>query len=142
MGGKEGGLIGWCPSFRMAPTSTIYIVDDDDSVRRSLARLMRSAGYAVEAFACVEKLLSIEHFQPRSCVVADVRMAGGSGLELPKRLRERNSLVPVIIVTADDREDMRGEARAAGVASFFRKPVDDQALIDAIEWAIHEQVGP
>jgi FixJ family two-component response regulator len=120
----------------MQPPVTIYIVDDDESMRRALARLMQSAGYATATFASLGELLATEHFHEPACVIADVRMPGGSGLDLPERLRDCGSWLPVIIVTAHDTEQMRAEARRAGVAGYFRKPVDDQALIDAIEWAL------
>jgi FixJ family two-component response regulator len=120
---------------RQAP-ATIYIVDDDESMRRSLARLMKSAGYATATFRSVGELIATERFAEPACVIADGRMLGGSGLELPRKLRARGSSLPVIILTAHDTEEMRAEARQAGVAGYFRKPVDDQALIDAIEWAL------
>jgi FixJ family two-component response regulator len=125
------------------PPVTIYIVDDDESMRRALARLMQSAGYATATFASVGELLATERFHEPACVIADGRMPGGSGLDLPKKLRDRGSWLPVIILTAHDTEQMRAQARQAGVAGYFRKPVDDQALIDAIEWALsgrHESV--
>jgi FixJ family two-component response regulator len=118
---------------------TIYIVDDDESMRRSLARLMRSAGYATATFTSVGELIAAERLEESACVIADGRMLGGSGLDLPGKLRARGSCLPVIIVTAQDTDAIRAEARQAGVAGYFRKPVDDQALIDAIEWALSER---
>ena len=120
---------------RKAPV-TIYIVEDDESTRRSLARLMKSAGYETGTFASVGEFMATESFQEPSCVIADGRMPGGSGMELPQKLRQRGSSLPVIIVTANDSGDTCTEGRLAGVAGYFRKPVDDQALIDAIEWAL------
>lgn len=120
----------------MVPPATIYVIDDDDAVRRSLARLLKSAGYLVATFADTEGLLATEDFPSRACVITDLRLADGSGLCLPARLRERQLLLPVIIVTADDSEAMRGRALEAGAAGFFRKPLDAQALIDSIEWAL------
>ena len=123
------------------PVITICIVDDDDSVRRSLSRLLRSAGYDVRAFSTIGELLASEQLHRASCVIADVRMPGGSGLELPDKLRARGVSIPVLIVTAHDTEEMRTEARRAGVSAYFRKPVDDQALIDAIEWAVSRKTA-
>ena len=121
------------------PPITIYIVDDDDSVRRSLSRLMKSAGYVPATFATIGELLACEQLHKPACVIADVRMPGGSGLDVPGKLRARGDSLPVIIVTAHDTEEMRLEARLAGVSGYFRKPVDDQALIDAIEWALSKK---
>lgn len=111
-------------------------------MRRSLAGLMRSAGYATATFCCVEHFIATEHIDDSACAIADVRMPGGSGLDLLRKLRERGSSVPVIIVSAHDSEEMRTEARRAGVSNYFRKPVDDQALFDAIEWALSDRGEP
>lgn len=114
----------------------IYIVDDDDSVRRALQRVLTSAGYETETFSCAAGLLALERFTHPSCVVADLRMPGDSGFEIRRQLAERGETIPVILVTALDTAEMRQRARQAGVAGFLRKPVDDQALIDAIEWSL------
>ena len=124
------------------PPVTIYIVDDDESMRRALARLMQSAGYATATFASVGELIATERFKEPACVIADGRIPGGSGLSLPKKLRDRGLEIPVIIVTAHDTEEMRAEAKQAGVSGYFRKPVDDQVLIDAIEWALSGRHEP
>jgi FixJ family two-component response regulator len=118
------------------PPVTIYIVEDDDSMRRALERLMLSAGYATATFASVSEFIATECFLEPACVIADARMPGGSGLDLLEKLRARGSGLPVIIVTAHATPEMRARARQAGVDGYFRKPVDDQALIDAIEWAL------
>jgi FixJ family two-component response regulator len=118
------------------PPVTIYIVEDDDSMRRALERLMLSAGYATATFASVGEFIATECFLEPACVIADARMPGGSGLDLLEKLRARGSGLPVIIVTAHATPEIRAQARQAGVDGYFRKPVDDQALIDAIEWAL------
>jgi FixJ family two-component response regulator len=118
--------------------TTIYIVDDDASVGRSLARLMRSAGYAPEVFASVDEFLARPTFVEHGCVIADVQMRGGNGLQLQRRLKEHGSTMPVILLTAQDSTATRDEAKRSGFSAFFRKPVDDQALIDAIEWALNQ----
>jgi FixJ family two-component response regulator len=119
----------------------IYILDDDDSMRRSLESLMKSAGYVTATFASVEEFIAMERHHTPACVIADVRMPGGGGVNLPNILRARHWNLPVIIVTAHDTAAMREEARKAGVSSYFRKPVDDQALIDAIEWELSGEHG-
>jgi FixJ family two-component response regulator len=65
-------------------------------------------------------------------------LCGISGLDLKHRLNARQSPLPLIFLTASDSEEMRAAARDAGAAAFFRKPVDTQALLDAVEWALHE----
>lgn len=114
---------------------TVYIVDDDASVRRSLERLLRSAGYQPACFASVEELLHGTVGAP-ACVIADVTLTGRSGLELGQALAERGHHVPLIMLTAHDTAEMRAAAKAGGAVAFFRKPVDDQALVDSIEWVL------
>lgn len=112
----------------------IYIVDDDDSVRRNLSRLMRSAGLSARTFASAEEFLAIADNLESGCLLLDVTLPGLSGLQLQAELNQRHIRLPVIAVSARDDAHTRGQARALGAHDFFRKPVDDQALIDAIQW--------
>ena len=116
--------------------STVYIVDDDASVCRSLERLMRSFGYQPACFSSVDEFLKVPVLASSSCVIADVTMPGRTGLELAQTLRMRGNKVPVILVTAHDTEEVRIAAKHCGATAYFRKPVDDQALKDSIEWAL------
>jgi FixJ family two-component response regulator len=116
----------------------VYVVDDEPSVRTAYARLLRSAGMESTAFATVEDLLASTLASERACVVSDVRMPGGNALELPELLARSGRKLPVIYTTAHDTDEMREMAQRAGAAAFFRKPVDDQALLDAIIWAVSE----
>jgi FixJ family two-component response regulator len=75
-------------------------------------------------------------------VIADVQMPSGNGLQLQQRLRENGLSMPLILLAAQDTDEMRAEAKCGGFAGFFRKPVDDQALIDAIEWALNKAAWP
>ncbi len=118
--------------------TTIYIVDDDVSVARSLARLMQSAGFAPEVFASVDDFMATKTFAKRACVIADAQMRGGNGLALQGRLKENGTPLPVILLTGQDTDEMRSEAKHRGFSAFFRKPVDDQALIDSIEWVLDQ----
>lgn len=118
--------------------TTIYIIDDDTSVGRSLARLMRSAGFVPEVFTSVDEFIAKATFAEHACIIADVQMKGGGGLDLQQRLKEIDTSIPVILLTAVDTDDLRAEAKLGGFSALFRKPVDDQALIDAIEWALNK----
>ena len=121
----------------MKPDSQkIYIVDDEDSVRKALCRLMRSAGLSSEAFASGELFLGQLPEGAQGCVVMDIRMPGLTGHDVQARLRKRGQLIPVIALSAQDDEDSRRCARELGAVAFFRKPVDDQALLDSIYWLI------
>lgn len=115
----------------------IFLIDDDDSVRRALGRVMTSAGFESHAFATAETFLSAPlPASPRpACVVTDMTLPGLSGLDLKLRLNARDADIPVIFLTANDTPEMRSAAHEAGAAGYFRKPVDTQALLDAIQWA-------
>ena len=119
--------------------TTVYIVDDDDSVRTALTRLLRSANMRVHSFACVDDFLKSDKLDEHSCVIADIRMPGTCGLGLPKLLAASGHKNPVIFLSAQDTVQTRAAAKRAGGAGFFRKPVDAQALLDAIEWTFREE---
>jgi FixJ family two-component response regulator len=114
----------------------IYIVEDDDSVRKGLSRLMRSAGLPAQDFASAEQFLAAVDADQGGCILLDITMPRLSGLQLQAELTKRHIDVPVIAVSARDDADTRNMARQLGAWYFFRKPVDDQALIDAIQWVL------
>ena len=117
----------------------IFIIDDDTSVRRALGRVMTSAGLESRSFDSVEEFLAKSDLHSKGCIVADMTMIGMSGLDLKRLLNTAHSPLPVILLTAHESEEMRAAAHEAGAASFFRKPVDTQALLDAVQWALNEQ---
>ena len=123
----------------LAKTATVYVVDDDASVCRAMSRLVRSAGIEAVAFESLASLLAAGLKREDACIVADVRLDDEDGLDLPRLLAGRGLDLPVIFVTAVDSPDMRDRALRAGGAAFFRKPVDDQALIDTIRWVLTGQ---
>ena len=114
----------------------IYIVDDDDSVRKALGRLFRAEGLNSEAFASGELFLIDLPDDAQGCVVMDIRMPGMNGYDIQQTLRKRGQKVPVIALSAQDDEEARQRARELGAVAFFRKPVDDQALLDSVHWAL------
>ena len=115
-------------------TLLVYVVDDDESVRTSLSRLMRSAGFAPRVFDSAEQFLRSLQTERPACVLLDITMPNVTGLEVQARLKDKGIKLPVIAVSARDDEDTRRLARELGVQFFLRKPVDDQALLDAIHW--------
>ena len=115
---------------------TVYIVDDEPTVRRALARLITSAGMRAEGCSSVPALIELARLADRVCVISDIRMPDVSGLELPGLLARRGHPLPVIFVTAYDTEQNRAAASRAGAVAFFHKPIDGQALLDAIAWAV------
>ncbi|HUB68236.1 MAG TPA: response regulator [Candidatus Methylacidiphilales bacterium] len=114
----------------------VYVVDDEPSVCIAYARLLRSAKMQPRTFSSVEELLQADISRHNACVISDVRMPGASGFTLPALLAQAGYRLPVILVTAFDTPSMRDLAQQAGAAAYFRKPVDDQALLDAIVWAL------
>lgn len=114
----------------------VYIVDDEPSVCTAYARLMRSARMRARTFASVDDLLRADISAANACVVSDIQMPGKSGLELPDLLAKAGLHLPVIFITAQDTVETREHAQRVGAAAYFRKPVDDQALLDAIAWAV------
>jgi FixJ family two-component response regulator len=117
-------------------TGSVFIVDDDDSVRRGLSRLMRSAGLASQEFSSAEEFLADVESAHDGCILLDITMPRLSGLQLQGELRRRAIHLPVIAVSAHDDADTRNLARHLGARFFFRKPVDAQALLDAIHWVL------
>jgi FixJ family two-component response regulator len=117
-------------------TSLVYVVDDDESVRRALRRLLYSWGLRARTFASAAEFLDSGSREEDACLIADIRMPGLGGLDLQRELRAKGSTIPVIFITAFDTAETRERARALGAAGYFRKPVDDQALLDAIRWAL------
>jgi len=118
------------------PKILIYVVDDDASVRRALKMLLISANMEVRTFKQAEDLLKSEFQEEKVCLIADIKMKGLGGLELQQQLAKRGVKVPIIFLTADESNEIRQRAKQAGAAGFFRKPVDDQALLDTIQWAL------
>lgn len=118
------------------PQIAVYIVDDEPSICTAYARLIRSAQMHPRTYACVEDLLRSDLHDDNACVVTDVQFPGISGLDLPHLLETAGLRIPVIFVTAHDTQETRDMAQQAGAAAYFRKPVDAQALLDAIAWAI------
>ena len=114
----------------------IAVVDDDRSVVKSLARMLRSAGYAVETFGSArEFLVSLPAVAPQ-CLVLDVHMPEMSGLELQERLATQDSCVPVIFMTAHDTPQTRERAHHAGSFGLLLKPFANETLLRAIREAL------
>jgi FixJ family two-component response regulator len=114
----------------------IWIIDDDESVRRSLRRLLRAAGFRVETFASAEEFLTRDDRKSCRCLILDVRMPGTSGLELQEMLVALGSPVPVVFITAHEDRDVERRALREGAVAFLIKPFDEQALLDAVATAL------
>ncbi len=120
----------------------IAVVDDDLSVRRSLPRLLRSAGYEVRAFASALELLDSGFAGQISCFVLDIHLERTTGFELLETLRASGTTAPAIFITAYDDDASRQRARALGAEGFLRKPFDGCALLDSIARALGSEPRP
>lgn len=116
----------------------VFVVDDDESVRKALKRLIKSVGMNVETFATAQDFLSRQHYEGPSCLVLDVRMPGVSGLDLQQELMKANLSVPIIFITGHGNIPMSVQAMKAGAVDFLEKPFEDQALLDLIQNAIEQ----
>jgi FixJ family two-component response regulator len=114
----------------------IAIVDDDLSVRRSLGRLLRAAGYSVDAFASAHDLLEWLPDHRAACLMLDVHMPEMTGFELQERLA-----VPVIFVTSHDDGRTRDRIKKSGAAGHLWKPFDEDAVVNAIRTAIQAKTA-
>jgi len=110
----------------------VSIVDDDPSVRNSTRRLLRSSGMRAEVFASAEEFLQSEHVAETGCLILDFTMPGMNGLELQRHLTETGLLMPIVFLSARASEEEERRALQAGAASFLRKPVSKEALLNAI----------
>ena len=118
----------------MAGRMTIFVVDDDDSMRRALGRLLTAAGMTSVEFESAEQLLE-SNDPPPDCIVSDIHLPNLSGFEMVKRARRRLGEVPVIFVTAFDTQNSRNEASRHPRSSYLPKPFEGVALLRAI-WSI------
>jgi two-component system, LuxR family, response regulator FixJ len=124
-------------------TGTVFVVDDDPSVRRSLQRLVKGAGWAVRTFASAEELLR-EELPPagRACLIADVHLGNMSGLELQAALNTRAPHLPVILTSGLDNPELEMAACELGTVTFLRKPFEPGALLEWIRKALGEEASP
>jgi FixJ family two-component response regulator len=115
---------------------TVFVVDDDESVLRSLERLIRSVGLNVETFASAREFLAADRPSWPACLVLDVRMPGMSGLDLQEELIAAGYNMPAIFLTGHGDIPMSVRAMKAGAVDFLQKPFNEQDLLDAIQKAI------
>jgi two-component system, LuxR family, response regulator FixJ len=119
-------------------TWTVSVVDDDESLRRSLRNLLGSVGFRVATFASAEDFLESAHHAHTRCLVLDLRMPGMTGLDLLRHLSGMGSRVPVVILTAHGEGEARQRALQAGAVAFLSKPFNGNALLDAVRTALNQ----
>jgi FixJ family two-component response regulator len=121
---------------------TVFLIDDDPSVRRALARLIKSAGHQVESFASAREFLDSGcHSDGPSCLVLDVQMPGLSGLDLQHELQALDMNLPIVFITGHGDIPTSVRAMKAGAVDFLQKPVKDKDLLTAIEQSLSRAAG-
>lgn len=116
--------------------STVYIVDDDENIRKSLAQLFEAVGYNFEIFSSSQDFLDSYDSTKPGCLVLDIRMPGMSGLGLQEKLAKYRDTLPIIFITGHGDVTTAIEAFKGGATDFIEKPFNDQKLLDSIDKSI------
>src|SRR5262245_6494021 len=114
----------------------VSVVEDDRFFRESMQRLMRSLGYAVEAFPSAADFLASPRLADTACLIADVHMPAMTGIELHRHLIDVGHAIPTILVTAYPNDVDRARALTDGVVCYLRKPIDEASLLDCLRTAL------
>ena len=120
---------------------TVHIVDDDVAVRTGFVRLLRSAGLEVRAYPSVSYFFEQLDKAAPGCILLDITMPDLNGANVLSRLKEQENSLPAIVISARDNKAVHKFVHEIGAKMFLRKPVDDQALIDAINWVTKGNAG-
>ena len=117
----------------------VALVEDDDSYRVAVQRLLKSAGFSVQLFASAEDFLRSGRQHETGCLITDIRMPGMSGLDLQAKLNADHCLIPTIFITAHGDEDMRLQAMRGGAVKFMVKPFDGEILLESVRAAFEAE---
>jgi len=118
------------------PDATVFIIDDDPSVRKGIARLLKSEGYAVRGFPSARAFLEADPSREPGCLILDVRMPGLSGPDLQDELKSRGVSLPIIFITGHGDVPTSVRAMKAGAVDFLEKPFEDRTLLDLVRESI------
>src|SRR5579864_1464034 len=117
----------------------VAVIEDDESYRVAVQRLLKSAGFSVRSFASAEDFLSSGRQHETGCLISDIRMPGMSGLDLQTKLNADRCPIPTIFITAHGDEDMRLQAMRGGAVKFMVKPFDGAILLESVRVALDDQ---
>jgi FixJ family two-component response regulator len=120
----------------MDPCGNVVVVEDDQSMRGAIERLLNAAGFATVVYASAEELLVAGPGESDVCVISDLKLSGMSGLELLAEMRARRVSQPLILITAHDSPSVRKDAEQSGVAAYLAKPFLGSTLVAAVRNAI------
>ena len=126
----------------MAEKPLVAIVDDDESIRNATRDLLRAAGFSTATFEDAESFLGSASRASASCVVADIRMPGMTGLELYQTLVASGDGIPTVIITAHPEEVTHSRAREAGITCYLSKPFAPDELVECVRVALAKPRGP
>lgn len=121
----------------MINNETIFIIDDDKAVRRSLSLFLQSVGYQVETYESAEEFLEREKFEGVGCIILDVNMSGKSGLELQEELIKSGSELPIVFVTGKGNIQMSVNAVKKGAVNFLEKPFKEEDILNSVSESVH-----
>jgi len=125
----------------MPRKQVIAVVDDDECAREGTIDLVKSMGFVAKAFERAEDFLKSDYLHSSSCLIADVRMPGMTGLELHDRLVESGNMTPTILMTSFPNDRDRARARQAGAICYLAKPFNDQDLLGCVRSALEAPRG-
>jgi FixJ family two-component response regulator len=117
-------------------SGTIFIVDDDKSIRRSLSLFLTAQDYRVETFCSSEEFLAREAYYGTGCIILDVNMDGKSGLELQEELLPSDSILPIIFITGRGNIQMSVNTMKKGALNFLEKPFKNEELLQSVSEAL------
>jgi RNA polymerase sigma factor (sigma-70 family) len=123
------------------PRQLVYIIDDDEAVRDSMGMLLESADLEYRCFASADDFIAEHDSSQRGCLVLDIRMPGMTGIELQQRLKSIGSSLPIVFITGHGDVAMAVEAMRQGALDFLRKPVDEEAFLERITYALDQESG-
>lgn len=122
-----------------APPTRVFVVDDDEAVRDSLALLIHSVGLSVTTFSSATEFVEAYDPSVRACLILDVRLPGMSGLELQQKLSDDGADLPIVFITGHGDVPMAVRAMRRGAVDFLQKPFSDQDLLDRVQQALADQ---
>jgi FixJ family two-component response regulator len=120
----------------MDGSKNVFIIDNSSSVRKSLSRLLRIAGFNVKSFTSAVDFLNVFETGMLGCLILDMSMLGMFGEELVEELKRQENSLKIIVISTNDDQKTKKMANDMGAIGFFRKPVDGYALIDSINWTL------
>lgn len=116
----------------------VAVIEDDDSYRKAVQRLLKSAGFSVQSFSSAEDFLNSGRQRKTGCLITDIRMPGMSGLDLQAKLNADHDPIPTIFITAHGDEDLRLQAMRGGAVKFMVKPFNCSLLLDSVRAALED----